>query len=372
MNASARLRRRASSARRLGSLLACGAATALGACHEDVKLGGWHDAPVASLSSTAGTSAGNGGAAATLGTAATSVASLATNSTATNGGPGAGGGAGDTSAPPPLPACLTPATPGPINASTPTPAGAPPYLPTELATDWTWPESVPSMQWDLMVEREVVDTPVAFPEIGYYYNHQFSFQEEGIQGFLGIQAEGGYSAPNYMGDPWTKIAIFWLTAEDAMLGDIKSPNARIATDNPNGVLYRTIHARFAWQACRVYRFRLGPDPALTATEGRVWYGAWIEDVDAGVVTWIGSMLVPAGAGMLNTLSTSRTQSIDFADYMGCQYAQHASVLHGTPSSEDGLVRPTGKTEFRGLACPSSRFTELDGAIRHEIMSSSAL
>lgn len=361
MNEHARRRRRANSARRFGSLLACGVAAALSACHEDVRLGGWHDEPVASLSSTsAGTSAGSGGATATLGTALTTTSSLASSSTAT-GGPGSGGAAGDTSVPPPLPACLAPATPGAINAPVQNAV-----LPTELATDWTWPEAVPSLQWELMVEREVVDAPAGtIPEIGYYYNHQFSLQE-GIQGFFGIQAEGGYSAQNYQGDAWTKIAVFWLTAEDAQLGEIPAPYARVGTDDPNGVEYLTIHAVFDWQACRVYRFRVAPDEELA--DGRVWYGAWIEDVDAGVETLIGRMLVPAGAGMFNTLSTSRTQSIDFMNYRGCQYAQHASVLIGTPSSEDGLVRPTGKTDFRALGCPSSRFSSLDGAIRHEIMS----
>jgi len=333
----------------------------LGACHEDVRLGGWHDSSAGSLGGSSAVT-GAGGATATLSAAVTSSGAVSSTNTTTDGGPGAGGAAGDTSVPPPLPACLAPATPGALNT-----AAQDPVLPTELATNWTWPEAVPSMQWELMVERDVVDAPAtAVPEIGYYYTHQFSFQE-GIRGFLGIQAEGGYSAQGYQGDPWTKIAVFWLAAEDAELGEIAPPNARVGMDTANGVGYLTIHARFDWEVCRIYRFRFGPESELS--DGRIWYGAWIEDVEAGVETFLGRMLVPAGAGMLDTLSTSRTYSIDFMSARGCQFAQHASVLFGTPSSEDGLVRPTQQTRFTELDCASSRFSFLEGAIRHEIMSS---
>lgn len=351
-------------ARRWGlrSLCACGLAAAFPACHEKVSLGGWSDVPGTS------TTSGFGGATATVDTV-TTTASVVTTSSGTNGGAttgtvGASGAAGDTGQPPDLPACLTPGIPGPLNPAGPG-AGLWTEVATETATDWTWPMPLASLEWDLMVEHEIVrPTPSSEATTGYYYSHQFSFLE-GIAGILGIQAEGGYSETSDPPEEFTKIAVFWLSGPPlaAELGDIAFPDARVGRQEANGLNYLTIHARFDWQICTTYRFRLAQHS--TEPDGTVWYGAWIEDVNAGVRTFLGRMLLPANSGPLAPLSISRTQGIDF--FNGCEFPAHASVLLGTPTADDGAVVPMDWSNRFGvpLSCPSSRFTQLEGAIRHE-------
>ena len=323
----------------LHSLVACGVAAGLLACHEEVPLGGWPglDGTVTN---------GAGGVAATVDTTS-ATASVATMTT---------GAAGDTGNPPGLPACLATGTPGLVNDP------GPDTKATETATDWTWPTAMTSLEWELMVEREIVrPTSSSPPTSGYYYAHQFSFQG-GNPGVLGIQAEGGYDEEPGQRFVFTKIATFWLSALDAELGEISGPDARIGTDTAAGIEYLTIHARFEWEACRTYRFRFAPHS--TEADGSTWYGAWIVDVDAGDETFLGRMLLPATAGQLSPLTISRTMGIDFGN--GCEIA-HGSVLYGTPTADDGALMPLGNNRFAALlGCPSSRFTTFEGAMRHEL------
>ncbi|HEU5073286.1 MAG TPA: hypothetical protein VFU02_03920, partial [Polyangiaceae bacterium] len=259
---------------RVPSLLACGLLSICSGCHEEVPLGGWSDVP--------GTLTSGTGGAATVGTPAVTTASATTTGTATtDGGLGTGGSAGDMGVLPGLPECLAVATPGPVN-----PTGSEPDpKATETATDWTWPVAMRSLEWDVKVEREIVRPPgVEDPTSGYYYAHQFSFQG-GNPGTFGIQAEGGYDEYPGQQFEFTKIATFWLSALDAELGDIPSPDARVGTYTVFGIEYLTIHARFAWEVCRTYRFRIAPHSS--EADGSTWYGAWIVDVDAGVETLLG-------------------------------------------------------------------------------------
>lgn len=333
------------------------------ACHEEVPLGAWEPAVSsdgfggAATATSAGTLTGAG--------ADAGATTLTSTSTSTNGAPGTGGAAGE-SGNPGLPACLAPGVPGALNR-----AGAG-FDPTELTTQWNWPSPVASMEWDLMVEREIVRTPMGapVPTTGYYWAHQFSF-EGGIDGFLGIQAEGGYNdeQPNSSVD-WTKMAVFWLSGPptEAELGDIAFPDARIGTVTAAGVFYWTIHARFDWQVCRAYHFRFGPESTET-TDGSIWYGAWIEDTTAGVETFLGRMRLPVGSGQLSAFSLSRTMHIDFvANPTSCDIPAHASALFGMPRANAGEVVPESDMHRfdAPLSCPISRFTEFPGAVRHEV------
>lgn len=350
-------------ARRWGlhSLCACGLAAAVPACHEKVSLGGWSDLPGTS------TTSGLGGATATVDTVTTtaSVATTSNGGAATTGTVGSSGAAGDAGQPPELPACLASAVPGPLS-----PAGSGDVA-TETATDWTWPTAMTSLEWEIRVERDMelrVDGPDLdpFPDdgSGYYYSHQFSFQG-GNSGFLGIQAEGGYSDPS--ADPptenvFTKIVTFWISALDAELGDL--PESRVWSDEAGGVEYLTIHGKFAWEVCRTYRFRLAPH--AVEADG-TWYGAWIVDMDVGVETFIGRMLMPPSAGLLVPLSTSRTQGFNFNT--ACDLQQTASVLHGTPFADGGALVPLQPPNHRFgqvRGCSGSRFSSFDGAVRHEL------
>jgi hypothetical protein len=311
---------------RNGKVLTLCFAVSLVACREKVTLGGWELPGKAGGSGAAGAGMGEGGIAE-------------------------------------LPACLQAGNRGPLN-----PAGD--LLgATETATDWTWPSPVTSMQWDLMVEREIErDPPGAPPMSGYYWAYQFSLLE-GAAGFLGIQAEGVYQTdPPESELQITKMAVFWLAGPplDAELGDIAYPDARVAPTTAAGVSYLTIHARFDWQACRVYRFRLGLHS--TESDGSVWYGAWIEDTVTRVDTFLGRMLLPADSGTFSPFSISRTMPIEFVEPASCDVLARGSALFGTPSTIDGAAHAgVAAHRFRQpLACASSRFTEFEGAVRHEL------
>jgi hypothetical protein len=223
------------------------------------------------------------------------------------------------------------------------------------------------MQWDLMVEREIErDSPDSPPTGGYYWVHQFSFLE-GISGRLGIQAEGFYQTdpPDSPGE-FTKMAVFWLSGPplEAELGDIQYPDARVAPETAFGVRYLTIHARFEWQACRVYRFKVAPQS--TETDGNIWYGAWIEDVEASSETLLGRMLLPGDSGPLSPFSVSRTVPIVFGEQT-CDVPKLGSALFGRPRTTEGDLQAEASTNrFVEPHCPSSRFTVFDSAVRQEV------
>lgn len=310
------------------------------ACREDVPLGAWDLPPEPS---------GQGG-------------SATTTSASTVSGTGGMAGAGNdgTGGIPELPECLAAGNPGPLNPAG-TAIGA-----TETATDWTWPSPVTSVQFDLMVEREIERT---MPVTGYYWAYQFSFLE-GAAGFLGIQAEGVYQQ-DPVNDPdtieITKMAVFWLSGPplEAELGDIAYPDARVAPITASGVNYLTIHAKFDWQACRVYRFKIAQQS--TEDDGSVWYGAWIEDTEDQVDTFLGRMRLPADSGAFAPFSISRTYPIAFADQANCAIHAPGSALYGYPHTVEGDVVASLETNRFGatLRCPTSRFTRFEGAVRHE-------
>ncbi len=239
---------------------------------------------------------------------------------------------------------------------------------TETATDWTWPAPVAAMQWDVMVERELVRPTDSPATSGYYYAYQFSFLE-GVAGFFGIQDQGVYQTdPPSSPVEITKMAVFWLSGPplEAELGDIEYPDARVAPTTVSGVSYLTIHARFDWQTCRVYRFRIGPDEE--AEDGSIWYSASIEDQDLGVKTVLGRMRLPADIGPLSPFSVSRSIPIDYSGLDSCSEAEPAAVVFGIPKAEQPSLSPArGANRFdEPLGCGGSRFTHFPGAVRHEL------
>lgn len=311
------------------TLLAGGAS----ACRDEVALGAWGSVAVAD--------AGGGGGGSPV--------------EATTGG---AAGEGETGG---LPACLESVAPA-SSSSTGELDGV-----TEVRSDWVWPAPASSLKWDLMVEREIPRlTPTSPPTSGYYFAHQFSFVE-GVVGFMGLQAEGGYQAdPPSSPVDFTKMAVFWVSGPPLAgeLGDIAYPDARVAEATVAGVSFLTIHARFEWEACRVYRLRVGPEE--TESDGSTWFKASIEDVSAGTQVSLGRLLLPADVGQFSPFSVSRTIPIDFN--AACEVQAPASVVVGAPSAEDDGVRATLSTSrfVEPLHCTSSRFTELPRAVRHEL------
>lgn len=299
---------------------------------------------------------------------------------ATNGQGGtepSAGGAGGTSGAGAMmradPTCGEVGVPGPVNAPGPlTTMGQSNIGTTNLYTDWSWPAPADSLEWDLLPENDP-------PHDGYYWAHQFSFVN-GLTGFFGLQAHGGFQLPPTTQDPtptvdFTKMAVFWIGGSTlpAELGDVPFPNARVLVVSGRGTEWTTVHAKYEWSACTAYRLRIAKDG--TEPNGNVWYGAWIEDRSTLVLTKVGRIAVPPDWGQFSRLSTTLTTRIDDKPpaVTTCDQPEPASAIFGTPSGNEGQLWPVGSPRFQSpLRCPSSRFTDLPEGVRHEIGISSAL
>jgi hypothetical protein len=257
-----------------------------------------------------------------------------------------------------FPACMAPGAPGPVNR-----AGSE-LDATETFTDWTLSDPVESLEWLLSIERDIEHNEPAVS--GYYFNYRFSFVG-GVAGIFGVQGEGLYQ-PDVPGMfDTTRMAVFWLSGPplDAELGDIAYPDARVAPITANGVSWMTIHARFPWEVCHVYRFRVAPESS--DAQGNTWYGGWIEDTTSGVTTFMGRMLLEAGSGLISPFGSSRVEPIEYGPPT-CNEPIPASAMFSAPSGNDGTVHPMLRTNRFGspLRCPTSRFTDFEGAVRHEL------
>src|SRR6187399_2622506 len=213
-------------------------ASALAGCQDEFPLGSWGERPLGQGGMES--SAGGGGAGARTG--------------GTAGAPA--GAAGATMRADPT--CNEVGTPGPVNAPGPlTTMGQSNIGTTNLYTDWSWPAPMDSIEWDLLPESDP-------PHDGYYWAHQFSFVN-GLTGFFGLQAHGGFQLNPTAEDPkpkvdFTKMAVFWMGGSlPAELGDIEYPDARVMGVTARGTDWTTVHAKYEWSACTVYRLRLAKD-----------------------------------------------------------------------------------------------------------------
>lgn len=235
---------------------------------------------------------------------------------------------------------------------------------TETSTDWSLPEPTTGMEWTLTIERDV---PTTVPQtVGYYWHNQFSFVP-GIAGRIGVQAHGYYDPGTTPGAAeYTSMAVFWLSGPPlaAELGDIPAPDARVAAEQAVGLSWQTIHAKFDWQVCHTYRFKV--DIESTEPDGTMWYGAWITDETEGNVTFLGRMLMPSDSGMLSTLSSSRTSPIRFAA-SSCDQLYQTSALFGAPTSATGQrAERVADHFFQPFGCRKSLIADYDGAVRHQL------
>jgi hypothetical protein len=260
----------------------------------------------------------------------------------------------------PLPACGAVGNPGPTNA------WGLDIAPTETSTDWTWSAPADSIQWELMIEREIVRPPSG-PNGGYYWFQQFSFVQ-GVAGIIGLQAEGIYQATLAMTPDVTKMAVFWVSGPplDAELGDIAYPDARVAEETAAGATWTTIHARFDWQACHVYRMRFAPE--VTEAGGNTWYGARILDKTTDQEILLGRVLLPADVGQISPFSISRTSAVDWGSPAECSALPYGSAVFGAPMAVDGshLDAAHSNRFSQSARCGTSRFTDFPGAVRHEL------
>jgi hypothetical protein len=254
----------------------------------------------------------------------------------------------------PLPECGATGVAGDPNA-----AGAGVGV-TITYTDWRWAEPFDSLEWELRVEAEPADD-------GYIFAQEFSL-EAGNTGLATLQANGGYQS-DPPGGPTdiVKIVQFWIEGPPlrAELGDIAYPDARTALETQRGVDWWTINARYDWQACRVYRFRLTREEAET-TGGR-WYAARVLDTESGVETLIGRILTPEAWGRLAAPIRSWINRIGWSPLGSCDAPQAASAIFGVPTANGGALEPTAKMHRFGTPlCPTSRFTDFPNAVRQEV------
>lgn len=251
--------------------------------------------------------------------------------------------------------CADTGTPGPLSVAGDT-TGI-----TLTYTDWAWPTPLDSLEWDLMVESD-------FQRDGYFWAHQFDFVGS-PGGFLGLQSRGGYQADPPDGPvETTNMVVFWISSSPlgAELGDVAYPNARTYFKSEAGGQWWTIHARYAFEACRVYRLRVARHS--TDGAGNIWYGAWIRDTVTNLETFVGRILVRASWGQLAAASSMFSNRIGYAALTSCESPEPASARFGVPSANGGGVRPSSHTNRFAdpRQCPTSRFTELAGSVRHEI------
>jgi hypothetical protein len=162
------------------------------------------------------------------------------------------------------------------------------------------------------------------------------------------------------------MVVFWISAPlGAELGDVAYPDARTYFKTDGGEWW-TIHARYDFETCRVYRLRVGRQSADAS--GNVWYGAWIRDTVTNAETFVGRILVPASWGQLAAATSMFSNRIGYAPLTTCGSPEPASARFGVPSANAGSVRPSSHVNrfAEPRQCPTSRFTELAGSVRHEI------
>jgi hypothetical protein len=267
----------------------------------------------------------------------------------------AGNPLGDGSVAAPLPECGEPGDEGQASS-----AGDGVGV-TITYTDWDWAEPFESLEWELRVEVEPEDD-------GYLWAQEFAL-EAGNPGLLTLQANGGYQADPPNGPTEiTKMTQFWIGGPPlrAELGAIAYPEARVYLQTEVGIEWWTINARYDWQACRAYRFRVTREE--TDPGGGRWYAARIRDTETGEETLIGRILTPETWGTLAAPTRSWTNRIGWAPLGSCDAPEPASALFGVPSANGGALEPTSKVHrFAAPAlCPSSRFTDFPNAVRQEV------
>lgn len=262
---------------------------------------------------------------------------------------------GDSAVPPAIPACAENLGAGLLSSRSAEIRG------TETATDWSLTEPVSELEWTITIEQDV---PPETTEVAYYWHNQFSFVP-GVAGRFGLQTRGLYQETPTGPSVATKMAVFWLSGPPlaAELGDIPFPDARAFEMSAAGLRWQTIHAKFDWQVCHTYRFRIGIES--TEPDGTTWYGAWITDETTTQVTFLGRMLVPADTGLLSSFSSSRTIPISYSART-CADMRHVSAIFGAPSSTTQTASLVANHFMPPSGCARSIIGNFQQAVRHEL------
>ncbi len=119
---------------------------------------------------------------------------------------------------------------------------------------------------------------------------------------------------------------------------------------------------YIWSAGRSYRFRLAVDEV---TPEGAWWMASVTDVDAGDESHIGRLRAAPGWGGL------RPWSVMWTEYYGppvrrCSDLAAVSAVFGTPTADGSTTPVRASSHIGDGTCDTTRITELDGGVRHEM------
>ena len=217
-------------------------------------------------------------------------------------------------------------------------------------TEWRWPPTT-SFARTLLAgyksfEHVLVPEIDPGPDTTYFWAHQFRLIG-GEGGYVGLQTKGN-RADGSLG----KMAIFSIwDAEEA--------------DGPGTVRFSgegegwSCRIPYQWQAGRAYGLKV-------FTPGGGWWGAKVRDETTGAVSELGGIRVPQHWRGLDTWSVMWTE------YYGpplnsCSDLAYSSVIFGTPTADDGEVKPAGSHSHLGEGtCQTSHVEQLADGVRHQM------
>jgi hypothetical protein len=221
--------------------------------------------------------------------------------------------------------------------------------PSGTYTEWWWPPGQVAGRTQQAgyrsFEHVLLPEVDPGPDTTYFWAHQFRIIG-GEGGYLGLQTKG-----NLADGTLTKIAIFSLWNAVGAEG----PSVMPFGNEGSGWSARIAYPWVAGQPYRLQVFSVGDS----------WWAASVTDV-TGDEREIGAIRVPEQWRQLDTWSVMWTE------YYGgplsrCADMPYSSVIFGTPTANEGEVRPAGSHSRIGDGtCPTSRVQSLADGVRHEM------
>lgn len=217
-------------------------------------------------------------------------------------------------------------------------------------TEWRWPPST-SYARTLQAgyksfEHVVVPEIDPGPDSTYFWAHQFRFIG-GEGGYIGLQTKGN-RADGSLG----KMAIFSIwDAEQA-----EGPGTIRFSGEGTGWSCRI---PYLWEPGRAYGLRVH-------TPGGGWWAAAVRDEATGEVSELGGIRVPSAWRQLDSWSVMWTEYYG-PPLTSCSDLAHSSVVFGTPTAENGAVRPAGShSHFGEGTCETSKIDVVPDGVRHQM------
>ena len=231
------------------------------------------------------------------------------------------------------------------------PQPQPPIVGRPCAYAWyTWPElpvypdgkiGFYNFDVELTIQKEA---PAGF---GLFWAHQFHFKD-GVNGYIGLQQGSGWAPGS------GKIAIFSIwEAENAEPGSGCSCGP--FTGEGEGWSCRVA---YNWLPNRAYRLRIWPLGSEWVVENHEaheyqWWGGWVMDIQTGIETYIGKILIPIPYRWKWLDSSVVWGAEYFSGVETCADAPQASALFDNPRADNGSLEPIHATVKYSAACSNS-------------------